>query len=150
MEFYHQKATAQPAHAAQEWDLTMCCTRVLCFSSSSHCHRLTPTVPSQHFSYRTHWCQHRAAIIPVCHRSSPAPCKFSTSLFQNQRQHLLPGISKWQKDKIVLGLLQASKWCVCTSDTCGRREKGKDQKKRVGERWGDRSLRHRREGDIAV
>lgn len=105
---------------------------------------LTPTVPSQHFPYTT---QHRAAT-PVCHRSSPAPCKFSTSLFQNQRKHLLPGIPKWQERKIVLGLLQTAKWFVCTSDPCGRR-KGKDQKKIIGQRWGDRPLRDRREGDIA-
>lgn len=66
-------------------------------------------------------------------RSSPALCKFFISLFQNQRKHLLPGIPKWQECKIVLGLLQTSKWFVCTSDPCGRR-KGKDEKKRFGQR----------------
>lgn len=113
-------------------------------------HRITPTVPSQHFSYTTHWCQHRAAI-PMCHGSSPASCGFSTGLSQNQRQHLLPGISKWQEGKIVLGLLQTSNWCVCSSDPCGSRKKGKDPKK---ESWGkmrgqDRLLKDPREGDVA-
>lgn len=89
------------------------------------------TVPSQHL-YRTHWCQHRAAI-PVCHRSSPASCKFSTSLLQNQRQHLFPGLSKWQEGKIFLGLLQTSKWSVCTSDPCWQEEERKRSEK---ESWG--------------
>lgn len=86
----------------------------------------------------------------MCDRSSPASCGFSTGLSQNQRQHLLPGISKWQEGKIVLGLPQTSNWCVCSSDPCGRRKEGKDEKKSWGKMRGqDRLLRDRREGDIA-
>lgn len=66
-------------------------------ASQAHSHSATPTLLLHNSLLPAQRC---CACVP---QQFSCSCKFSTSLFQNQRQHLLPGISKWQEGKLFWG-----------------------------------------------
>lgn len=105
-----------------------------------------PAVQSQHFSYTTWECQ-KTAAIRLCHQSSPAYFKFSTSLLQNQRQHFLPGISNWQEGEIVLELVQVTGTFAGLLPAVGRRRKIREKEMGRDEARLGRLQREWKEGD---